>query len=78
MWYGSSGQIPYGWWLCDGSIAPNGIRTPDLRDKFIIKAIEDGWTVTKRKNKYIFRKYHCNLKEYFDSNYLSLFLKKYS
>ena len=46
--------------------------------KFIIKAIEDGWTVTKRKNKYIFRKHHYNLKEYFESNYLSLFLKKYS
>jgi len=46
MWYGSSGQIPYGWWLCDGSIAPNGIRTPDLRDKFIIGANSDYQTTT--------------------------------
>jgi len=41
MWYGSSAQIPYGWWLCDGSMAPNGIRTPDLRKKFIIGANSD-------------------------------------
>ncbi len=46
--------------------------------KLIMNAIEDGWTVTKRKNKYIFKKYHCNIKEYFESDYLSVFLKKYS
>jgi len=46
MWYGSSGQVPYGWWLCDGSMAPNGIRTPDLRDKFIIGANSDYQTTT--------------------------------
>ena len=38
MWYGSKFQIPYGWWLCDGSLAPNGIYTPDLRKKFIVGA----------------------------------------
>ena len=43
-----------------------------------MKAIEDGWTVTKRKNKYIFKKRHHNLKEYFDINYISVFLNKYS
>ena len=33
MWYGSTGDIPDGWYLCNGS---NG--TPDLRNKFIIGA----------------------------------------
>jgi hypothetical protein len=46
--------------------------------KLIMNAIEDGWTVTKRKNKYIFKKYHYNIMEYFESDYLSVFLKKYS
>lgn len=33
MWSGSSGTIPTGWYLCDGT---NG--TPDLRNKFIVGA----------------------------------------
>ena len=33
MWSGSSGTIPAGWTLCDGT---NG--TPDLRDRFVIGA----------------------------------------
>lgn len=35
MWYNTKSHIPYGWWLCDGSYAPNGVRTPDLRNRFI-------------------------------------------
>lgn len=33
MWYGTTGTIPSGWALCDGTSG-----TPDLRDKFIIGA----------------------------------------
>ena len=33
IWSGSSGAIPSGWYLCNGS---NG--TPDLRDKFVVGA----------------------------------------
>lgn len=33
MWYGSTGSIPAGWQLCDGT---NG--TPDLRNKFVLGA----------------------------------------
>ena len=33
MWSGTSGNIPVGWVLCDGSNA-----TPDLRDRFIVGA----------------------------------------
>jgi len=41
MWTKSKTKIPYGWCLCNGSIAPNGIRTPDLRNKFILGADSD-------------------------------------
>ena len=37
MWWGSTGSIPSGWSLCDGTTV-NGYATPDLRDKFVIGA----------------------------------------
>lgn len=33
LWYGTIGNIPAGWHICDGTAG-----TPDLRDKFIIGA----------------------------------------
>lgn len=33
LWYGATGSVPVGWYLCDGT---NG--TPDLRDRFIVGA----------------------------------------
>ena len=41
MWYDSQFNIPYGWVLCDGSIAPNGVTTPDLRNQFVAGASSD-------------------------------------
>jgi hypothetical protein len=41
MWYGSQYNIPYGWQLCDGSVAPNGITTPNLSNQFVIGATGD-------------------------------------
>jgi hypothetical protein len=38
MWTKSQTLIPYGWILCDGSQAPNGIYTPDLRNRFVLGA----------------------------------------
>ena len=37
MWYGSTGTIPSGWSLCNGTTV-NGYATPDLRDKFVVGA----------------------------------------
>ena len=37
MWYGSTGTIPSGWSLCDGTTV-NGYATPNLRDRFVIGA----------------------------------------
>ena len=45
------------------------------KQKFILQAIEDGWAVSKRKNMYIFKKRHYNIKEYFESSFLHSFLK---
>jgi microcystin-dependent protein len=33
MWYGAIGDIPTGWWPCDGTAAPDGVTTPDLRGR---------------------------------------------
>jgi hypothetical protein len=33
-YYGT--DIPLGWILCDGRVTPNGLRTPDLRNRFIM------------------------------------------
>ena len=37
MWYGSTGTIPSGWSLCDGTTV-NGYATPNLRNRFIVGA----------------------------------------
>jgi len=49
----------------------------NFRQRIIIHAIEDGWSVTKKNNTYTFTKPHYNLKEYLDPLYLCKFIKKY-
>jgi|TARA_B110000305_G_scaffold37644_1_gene38021 5-methylthioribose kinase len=44
---------------------------------FIMNAIEDGWTVFKEDDTYIFRKKHENKKEVFHREYLQEFLVKH-
>ena len=41
IWSGTVAQIPAGWYLCDGGTY-GGIKTPDLRNRFIIGAAETG------------------------------------
>lgn len=41
MWYGNQFALPYGWVICDGNTAPNGVATPDLRNQFVIGATSD-------------------------------------
>jgi transposase len=43
---------------------------------FIYNAIEDGWTIRKRNDNYIFTKKHENRREIFQENYLESFIKK--
>jgi hypothetical protein len=46
MWYNSKERIPYGWWLCDGSIAPNGITAPNLSNRFVVGATDEYLTTS--------------------------------
>ena len=42
---------------------------------FINNAIEDGWSVKKKENSYIFSKKHENKQYIFDNNYLETFMQ---
>lgn len=42
---------------------------------FIFNAINDGWTVSKKKDKYIFTQSHGGRKEVFTESYLADFIK---
>lgn len=33
MWYRPLAELPSGWWPCDGTAAPDGVTTPDLRGR---------------------------------------------
>ena len=41
MWSGTIAQIPGGWYLCDGGTY-GGLKTPDLRNKFIVGSTGNG------------------------------------
>lgn len=43
---------------------------------FLYNALENGWCIKKRKEKYIFIKNHEGKKEVFDEDYLSSFMKQ--
>jgi hypothetical protein len=43
---------------------------------FLYNALENGWSIKKRKDKYVFSKNHEGKKEIFDEAYLSLFMKQ--
>lgn len=43
---------------------------------FIMNALDDGWSVCKTKQEYIFKKKHKNLKEVYNDDYLKDFLMK--
>lgn len=45
---------------------------------FIHNALDDGWSVKKKDNSYIFTKKHENRQEIYDNNYLENFLTKSS
>jgi hypothetical protein len=45
---------------------------------FIFNALENGWSVKKKQQSYIFSKNHEGKKEIFDENYLAIFVKENS
>lgn len=44
---------------------------------FIYNALEDGWTVKKKNDIYIFKKKHEDKREIFEERYLENFVKKH-
>jgi len=44
---------------------------------FISNAIEDGWTVKKKNDLYIFSKHNGKEKQIYEEKYLEKFIKKY-
>lgn len=45
---------------------------------FLYNALDNGWSIKKRNNSYIFSKNHEGKKEIFESSYLSIFMKENS
>jgi hypothetical protein len=42
---------------------------------FLYNALDNGWSIKKRKDSYIFTKSHEGKKEVFEESYLSIFMK---
>ena len=43
---------------------------------FLYNALDNGWSIKKRNNSYIFTKHHEGKREIFESSYLSIFMKE--
>lgn len=43
---------------------------------FLFNALDNGWSIKKRKDTYIFQKNHEGKKEVFNESYLSTFMKE--
>jgi hypothetical protein len=43
---------------------------------FLCNALDNGWSIKKRKDSYIFTKNHEGKKEIFDETYLAIFMKE--
>ena len=61
------------------SLPSNDVNTIDAatfaKMSFVYKAVNDGWTVRKKKDKYVFVRPHDNRKEVFENSYLEAFIK---
>jgi hypothetical protein len=60
---------------------PNNIHLPKpafQKMLFIMNALEEGWTIKKSQDSYIFTKKHENRKEIFQENYLDRFISEHS
>jgi hypothetical protein len=45
---------------------------------FLFNALDNGWTIKKRKDSYIFTKNHEGKREIFSDDYLAMFMKENS
>ena len=62
---------------CIKKFEKNNIDNIDLQKMiFIFNALENGWTIKKNNEKYVFKKKHNNKKEILLDNYLKKFIYK--
>jgi hypothetical protein len=62
----------------DNYLENNSIKIDNIKFQkmlFLFNAIEEGWSIKKKNNSYVFSKNHEGKKEVFDENYLSIFMK---
>ena len=56
----------------------NNIKIDNIKFQkmlFLFYAIEEGWSIKKKNNSYVFSKNHEGKKEVFEDNYLDQFMK---
>ena len=58
------------------AVALNGDQTTLQKWMFIMNALENGWSVKKRKGSYVFSKKHEGRKEFLRDGYLARFLEE--
>jgi hypothetical protein len=59
--------------LLDGQVEINQIKFKKM--VFLYNALDNGWSIKKKLNSYIFTKNHEGKKEIFDESYLAIFMK---
>ena len=59
--------------LLDGQVEINQIKFKKM--VFLYNALDNGWSIKKKQNSYIFTKNHEGKKEIFDESYLAIFMK---
>ena len=62
----------------DNYLENNNIKIDNIKFQkmlFLFNAIEEGWSIKKKNNSYIFSKNHEGKKEVFEDNYLDKFMK---
>jgi hypothetical protein len=62
----------------DNYLENNNLKIDNIKFQkmlLLFNAIEDGWTIKKKNNSYIFFKNHEGKKEVFEDSYLNKFMK---
>jgi hypothetical protein len=62
----------------DNYLENNNIKIDNIKFQkmlFLFNAIEEGWSIKKKNNSYVFSKNHEGKKEVFEDNYLDKFMK---
>ena len=49
-------------------------KSSEKKMRFIMNALNDGWTVKKREDQFVFTKKHENRREVFEESYLENFI----